>query len=398
MATFTAAADGDWDSALTWSSPQPIVNVVDNTIEIAGDFSGLWNAGQQITIVDSTGNNGTYTIGTILYADPNTEITITGTLPSATADGMVYLNEIPDDGDDVHIDFYGVVGNYSCAPATITCGYAAFGGSLTMTAGVLTTASGSFKIYNGFTIANFTDTTIANAAVTFEGNGDGTPISCIGCVLTGNSESTFNGPTTYLDLDADSVLSTLVVGGGTKTLTGEGTISVLQDTAGAIAGGINIDGLTINTCVLTQTANLSTLSTTFSDTLELTGVSWNSAGSPELGTQDTINAATILNACTLGTGGYWYFNANVSTTGSTSVIGSEASNFYIRGTFTVNVSGDDLRGTWYIYGGLQWEITPTAVDIRLMETDATVTWSGKTTIYQGPTAGDGCNYVLGLGL
>lgn len=83
--------------------------------EIAGDLTGITPTSGSITIVDSTGNNGTYTIVSVALVGSDTRFTVAETIPSAVVDGdlQFYLTF-----DLVEYDFFW------CAPeASISIAY-----------------------------------------------------------------------------------------------------------------------------------------------------------------------------------------------------------------------------------------------------------------------------------
>jgi hypothetical protein len=77
------------------------------TISGDGDLSSINTVGKLISVHDSTGNDGLYTINTILWSTPDFIITVAETIPSAVADGTI--------GDDIH-----VVNNFAGAYTEVT--------------------------------------------------------------------------------------------------------------------------------------------------------------------------------------------------------------------------------------------------------------------------------------
>lgn len=70
-----------------------LVNLVDNSIIILGNFASGFPAGDNVDIQSSTDNDGTYTVVSVAYADGKTTIVLTETLSSTTADGTIYRSE-----------------------------------------------------------------------------------------------------------------------------------------------------------------------------------------------------------------------------------------------------------------------------------------------------------------
>ena len=65
------------------------VNQATPSFTIAGDYTSVISAGQTITVVRSTGNNGTYVVLTAVLVGTDTVITTTVAMPSGTADGAI---------------------------------------------------------------------------------------------------------------------------------------------------------------------------------------------------------------------------------------------------------------------------------------------------------------------
>jgi hypothetical protein len=65
------------------------------TISDDGDLSAVFPDGRTITVNDSTGNDGVYTVESTSFSSPNFIITVKEAIPSATADGTI--------GDDIHV-------------------------------------------------------------------------------------------------------------------------------------------------------------------------------------------------------------------------------------------------------------------------------------------------------
>lgn len=65
------------------------------TISDDGDLSATFPVGKIMSVHDSTGNDGSYTINTINFSSPDFVITVDEIIPSAVADGTI--------GDDIHV-------------------------------------------------------------------------------------------------------------------------------------------------------------------------------------------------------------------------------------------------------------------------------------------------------
>jgi hypothetical protein len=59
------------------------------TFSVAGNFTATFYAGVPFTVFGSTGNDGSYTVASSIFSLGNTVITVTGTIPSAVADGQI---------------------------------------------------------------------------------------------------------------------------------------------------------------------------------------------------------------------------------------------------------------------------------------------------------------------
>jgi len=69
------------------------VNTTTEVVEIAGDHSTELGVGDSFAIDDSTGNDGAYTVSSITYNAPNTEITVNEDITDATVNGDVLFCE-----------------------------------------------------------------------------------------------------------------------------------------------------------------------------------------------------------------------------------------------------------------------------------------------------------------
>ena len=71
---------------------QPIVAVtpgVGGIFFVTGDYTTRFFPGAPFSVIDSTGNDGPYTVTSSIFMFGNTEITVTGTIPNAVADGEI---------------------------------------------------------------------------------------------------------------------------------------------------------------------------------------------------------------------------------------------------------------------------------------------------------------------
>lgn len=59
------------------------------TFSVVGDFTTRFFTGASFSVVGSTGNNGLYFVSSSVFSGPNTDITVTGTIPSAVVDGQI---------------------------------------------------------------------------------------------------------------------------------------------------------------------------------------------------------------------------------------------------------------------------------------------------------------------
>lgn len=61
---------------------------------IAGDWTDFISVGDAITVMGSTGNDGTYTVASATYATGTTTIVVNEAIPDATVDGRLKLAEV----------------------------------------------------------------------------------------------------------------------------------------------------------------------------------------------------------------------------------------------------------------------------------------------------------------
>lgn len=83
------------ETVFTFYSTLPIVGVsnVSNYFEISGNFIFTFTAGYNFSVINSTGNNGSYTVTSSTYnsISNRTRIFTLGAVPSAVADGSIFL-------------------------------------------------------------------------------------------------------------------------------------------------------------------------------------------------------------------------------------------------------------------------------------------------------------------
>lgn len=70
------------------------VDTVAEQVVVNGDITDRLSSGDTFDITGSTGNNGTYTINTIIFSARKTTITVTGDITDATVDGDVEAGTI----------------------------------------------------------------------------------------------------------------------------------------------------------------------------------------------------------------------------------------------------------------------------------------------------------------
>jgi len=70
------------------------LNQVNQTFDIAGDWTGHIDLGDAVVVAGSTGNDGTYTVATATYAAGTTTIEVNEAIPDATVDGSITLDEV----------------------------------------------------------------------------------------------------------------------------------------------------------------------------------------------------------------------------------------------------------------------------------------------------------------
>lgn len=85
------------------------------TISGEGDLSAKFPVGSTFEVIQSTGNDGTWTVSAIGYADPVFSITVSGDITDATADGYI----VPWWGRDI-VSEYAVASRGVCAGSVAT--------------------------------------------------------------------------------------------------------------------------------------------------------------------------------------------------------------------------------------------------------------------------------------
>lgn len=91
LASTEVIADGIYllTYAVTGRFAITAVSTGTKTFTVSGDKSGTFAVGDTFTVTGSTGNNATYTVTGIVFSTPNTLITVSETVPDATADGYI---------------------------------------------------------------------------------------------------------------------------------------------------------------------------------------------------------------------------------------------------------------------------------------------------------------------
>ena len=86
-----AILEGVYSFTYNIKTDAPITGVsqVGKTFTIVGDYAALITAAGTITIVRSTGNNGTYTVVSAVFGGADTEIVVSEAVPSGTVDGSI---------------------------------------------------------------------------------------------------------------------------------------------------------------------------------------------------------------------------------------------------------------------------------------------------------------------
>lgn len=68
-----------------------LVTTGTKTFRVTGNATALYTAGRTFEVINSTGNNGTYTVVSSAFVTPNTNIVVSEVVPSAVADGTTSI-------------------------------------------------------------------------------------------------------------------------------------------------------------------------------------------------------------------------------------------------------------------------------------------------------------------
>jgi hypothetical protein len=71
------------------------VNTGTKTFTIDGDHVALFEVDAVVRVMDSTANDGKYTVASCSLVAGDTEIVVNETIPSATIDGVIYVDKLP---------------------------------------------------------------------------------------------------------------------------------------------------------------------------------------------------------------------------------------------------------------------------------------------------------------
>lgn len=71
------------------NAPITAVDTGTKTITVTGDVSSICVAGKVVTIRDSTGNDGVYTVVSSSYSSPSTDVVVSEALADGTGDGIL---------------------------------------------------------------------------------------------------------------------------------------------------------------------------------------------------------------------------------------------------------------------------------------------------------------------
>lgn len=75
--------------------PISTVIQISKKFTIAGDHVSLFEVGAVVKVMESTGNDGKYTVASAAYVGSETEITVNEAIPDSTADGIIYVDKLP---------------------------------------------------------------------------------------------------------------------------------------------------------------------------------------------------------------------------------------------------------------------------------------------------------------
>jgi len=89
------------------NSPITAVNIATDVVTIDGDVSAEITAGDTVTIRDSTGNDGTWTVASAVEAAGDTEVEMNEDVTNATVDGvMIYGAQAITSGNTVTVNAF----------------------------------------------------------------------------------------------------------------------------------------------------------------------------------------------------------------------------------------------------------------------------------------------------
>lgn len=121
QAEVTVDVSGAWDHValvddglqvllLVTTLAQSDITAVDTTNEIftiEGDHTDEIEAGDTVTVRDSTGNDGTWTVDSVALNGSDTDVTVTGDITDATVDGiMIYGAQSVTSGNTVTVNAF----------------------------------------------------------------------------------------------------------------------------------------------------------------------------------------------------------------------------------------------------------------------------------------------------
>lgn len=106
MTQFTSLQDGNYSDGNTWHTGFTMValNQGSKTFSISGDHTSTLGSIIRLSVLGNTdGNDGAYTVSSVVFSTPNTVFTVNETIPSSTANGNIADGTLPVDGDNVDI-------------------------------------------------------------------------------------------------------------------------------------------------------------------------------------------------------------------------------------------------------------------------------------------------------
>jgi hypothetical protein len=89
---YNPTMDGRWSADSPFGEAHALVGAssADKTFSTTGNSAARWKAGDKVLVRDSTANDGTYTVASATFSDPNTVVTVSEAVPSDTGDGQLY--------------------------------------------------------------------------------------------------------------------------------------------------------------------------------------------------------------------------------------------------------------------------------------------------------------------